>query len=116
MELVKAKDNLTYTINDVTFFIRSTATVKDKFDLDSAGEWKNGGYTMNVKTYWMKLIELFVVDWKGVTENGKAVPYSMEALLRLPADGSQDWLLKLGSYIANETGVLPVEKVAEKNA
>ena len=116
MELVKAKDNLTYTINDVTFYIRADATVKDKFELDSAGEWKNGGYVMNVKTYWMKLIELFVTGWTGVTENGKDVPYSMEALMRLPADGEQDWLLKLGSFIANSTGIMPVGKEAEKNA
>jgi hypothetical protein len=61
---------------------------------------------MAMGDYWKKMIELFVVDWKGVTEDGKPVPYSYATLLtRLPADAVEDILLKLGSFISEKVGL-----------
>lgn len=111
MELLKAKENLKYTIGDVTFLVRAQATVRDKFELDVAGDWnKDGKFVLNVGTAYRKLVELFVVGWEGVTQDGKPAPYSFDALMGLPADAVSDWILKLGTYIASTTGIIVGEE------
>jgi hypothetical protein len=117
MEVPKAKDNITYSIGDVTFHIRSQATVRDKFTVDVCGEWDNNGkFVLNHKAFYEKLVQLFVESWDGVTTDSKAVPYSFEALMSLPADPSNDWILKLGTFIASNTGIMASQEEGSKNA
>lgn len=117
MEVPKDKDNLTYAIGDVKFFIRAQATVEDKFEVDSTGTWNGQGkFVMSLNLFYRTLVERFVVGWDGVTSGGKAVPYSFAALLALPADATQDWVIKLGTFIASNTGILPAApEEASKN-
>ena len=65
-----------------------------------------------------KYIELFVENWDGVTEDGKAVPYSFDTLMnRLPGDITKDWILKLGVFIMDQLGMIKKDAgVDEKNA
>ncbi len=115
MELLKPKDNLSCTIGDVTFNIRPQMTVRDKFELDIIGEYKDGAMKITRGDLIHKLVELFVVNWSGVTQDGKPVPYSYDTLMnQLPADQTEDYIIKLGTFIVDAIGLLPKE--AEKNA
>lgn len=117
MEVSKPKENLTYAIGDVTFYVRAQATVEDKFELDVTGSWNGEGkFILSTGAFYRKLVERFVVGWKGVTDGGKDVPYSFDALMSLPADATQDWLIKIGTFIAANTGILPMQEEASKNA
>ncbi len=51
-----------------------------------------------------------------MTDGGKPVPYSFPALMALPADATQDWIIKLGTFIASNTGILAAQEEASKNA
>ena len=106
MELVKQLDNLEFVYEDVTFYIRPIATAKDRFEIDMTGDWKDGKFEMSKGDFFLKLIELFVVNWKGVTKDGKKVPYSFKTFAELP-NGKNDLILTLGGFIASKTGVLP---------
>lgn len=106
MELLKLEDNLTYQLGDVTFYFRGQMTADDKYELDMIGEWKNGTFEINRTAYFKKVVELFVTGWKGVTENGKDVPYSFHTLItRLPGHMADDWLLRLSSEITTKVGI-----------
>ncbi len=58
MEVHKPKDNLTYAIGDVKFYVRAQATVEDKFELDSSGEWNGQGkFVLSLNAFYRKLVE-----------------------------------------------------------
>jgi hypothetical protein len=107
MELLKPQDNLTFEYEDVKFFVRSPATVKDRFELDMVGDWKDGKFTMSKSAYFLKLIELFVVGWAGVTQDGKDVPYAYATLMESFPNVKNDLILTLGAFIADKVGILP---------
>ena len=117
MELLKPKDNLAFSIGEVTFYFRPQLTVRDKFQLDMIGEYRDGVFTVTRGAVIEKLVELMVVSWNGVTEDGKPVPYSFKTFIeRLPADVSNDWILRLGGHILETVGLIPKEALDEKNA
>jgi hypothetical protein len=117
MELLKGKDNLTFSVGDVKFFIRASATVRDKFAVDMTGTYENGVFKMDRVAFYHKMIELFVEGWDGVTMDGKPVPYIFATFMdSFPADPTQDVVLKLGSFIATETGIFPAGADDSKNA
>lgn len=106
MKLLKPQDNLTFEYEDLKLYIRPKATVKDRFELDMTGDWKDGSFTMSKTAYFLKLVELFVVGWDGVKDgSGKEVPYSFDTLQRLPS-GKTDLLLLLGAFIAEKVGII----------
>lgn len=116
MELLKPKDNLTFSIGDVKFFIRPQMTVRDKLELDMLGDYDNGVFQVKKGDIIAKLVELFVVGWDGVTEDGKPVPYSYRTFAeRLPADMARDWMLNLGTFIFEQLGLGKTEQGAVKN-
>ncbi len=87
MELLQLdKRPAEYQYGDVTILFRPTASVGDKFALDTAGEvTDNGQIKIDAFRFYKDIIRMFVVGWKGVTENGTEVPYSFDTLVdRLP--------------------------------
>jgi|SRR5713226_5903531 len=108
MELLKPEQEpLKLIIGDVTFHVRSNLTARDKLAMDMIGEYVNGVFVLDKVSLFEKLIELFVVGWEGVTENGKPVPYSFKTFMtRFPGDVAQDWLLRLGGFIMDSLGLV----------
>jgi hypothetical protein len=106
MELVKQQEPLEFVYKDVTFIIRATATARDKFAVDMCGEFTDGKFVLDRVAFYHKLIQLFVTGWRGVTQDGKDVPYRYDTMMTLfPADPNLDVFLKLGTFIAAETGI-----------
>lgn len=108
-ELLKpGKTTKEVAFGDVTFAFRTELTAGDKFDIDTAGFLnKDGAISIKPLELYRKVVETFVVGWKGVTEGGKDAAYSFAklSLLPVPADG-QDLIFKLGVHIAGELGLI----------
>ena len=106
MELVKQSENLVYPYKDIKIFVRSKATAGDKFAIEESGKFnvKTGKFDFNMVDFYRILVERFVIGWEGVTDGAKPVPYSFEALGNLPIDSEQDFIIKLGMFIADKTG------------
>lgn len=116
MELLKQQENAEFKIGDITFYIRTQMTVRDKFEMDIIGEYVDGHFQMKKGALIYKLVELFVVGWNGVTEDSKPVPYSYETLItRLPGDASKDIIIAIGSFIIDRLKI-GVKADDEKNA
>jgi len=110
MELLKLGERpAEYKWQDVTFYFRTKVTVGDKYEIDTAGTVVNGDkISFTPWNFYSTLIRLFVNAWDGVTEDGKTVPYSYETLMqRLPAQQSEDVVMKLGVFIAKTNGLVP---------
>lgn len=110
MELLKEVPPLEYVFKDVTFVIRAQANAHDKFQMDmSLGQINGEGKVeATLREVYQTLIKLFVVGWKGVTQDGKEVPYSYDLLTNaFPADPMDDVYMRLGGFIASKTGILP---------
>lgn len=118
MELLKLGESTArYQWQDVTFIYRTKVTTADKFEVDTAGAlMRDGKITFTPFEFYRALIRSFVVGWEGVTENGKALPYSYESLLLLPSDTESDLIMKLGIKIAQDTGFIAEEKVVKAEA
>lgn len=100
MELQKAGESLPFKWKDITFHIRSKALAGDKHELVTLGELDGKGRSVIPQSkLYRKIIERFVISWEGVTEDGKAVPFSVENLERLPMDPKEDVFLVLGGHI-----------------
>jgi hypothetical protein len=116
MELVKQSENLVYTYKDIKILVRSKATAGDKFAVEESGKFNSetGKFDFNMVEFYRILVRRFVVGWEGVTDGGKPVAYSYDALSSLPIDHEQDFIIKLGMFIADKTGFSKVEAEASK--
>lgn len=104
-----------FIYKDVVFFYRTNVTVGDQFALNSAGSSYEGDQ-IKFKTwdFCLQIVKTFVTGWKGVTLNGKEVPYSFDALMNeLPAEIGNDLIMVLGMEIAKNAGLLPKEANGE---
>lgn len=119
MELLKLDDRpAEFKFGEVTFFFRTRVSVGDRHQIINAGASYEGD-TVVFKPWelYTKLIRIFVTSWKGVTLDGKEVPYSYDALMtRLPADMTQDVITKLGLAIAEVNGFIPGESTKQVEA
>lgn len=100
MELQKVGESVRFKWKDVVFHLRPKATAGDKHELVTLGELNEKGRSVIPQNkLYRKVIERFVTGWEGVTEGGKAVPFSVENMERLPMDGKEDVFLVLGGHI-----------------
>lgn len=119
MELLKLDERSEeFEYKGVTFFVKKNFTPEDKFFIDTSGELgKDGRIKFHPREYYRALIQVFVVGWKGVTENGKEVPYSFETLCtRLPADMTDGLFLKLSLFIGKLHGFTKSDEELKKEA
>lgn len=114
MELQKQTEHLEFKWKDVTFTVRGRGTAEDKFEIDVLYDVDKAG-TVKVprREIYRTLIARFVTGWHGVTEGGKTVPFSLEALGRLPVAPQEDVILDLGSFIFNHCGLWPKTEETE---
>lgn len=109
MELLKEKSTEVYVHEDVKFTIRTNVTVGDKFELDTAGSIADKDeITFKPWEFYKTMLRLFVISWEGVSVDGKPVPWNFDTFMSsFPASGDgSDLVMKLGSFIAEKTGVL----------
>lgn len=116
MELLKLDERpAEFKWKDVTFYFRKRVTVGDKYEIDTAGTVMDGEkISFTPWGFYTTVIRIFVTGWDGVSDGGKAVPYSFETLMnRLPADTTEDLVMKLGFQIAKELGLVTSEPKQE---
>ncbi len=118
MELLKDKNTEAFQYQDVKFVIRTNVTVGDKFEFDTSGTISEGDkISFRPWEMYKTLIRLFVVSWEGVTKEGQPVPWGFQMFMdSFPTseDGS-DLVMKLGSFIAEKTGMLKAKEDERKN-
>jgi hypothetical protein len=115
MELLKLDERpAEYKWEDVTFLIRTRMGPGDKFAVDTAGHLlENGKVTFKAWKLYEVLIKTFVVGWKGVTENGKEVPWDYDVFAtRFPVK-DKDVIMLLGEFIADTVNIFGVSKGTE---
>ena len=122
MELMSNRaETTTWGWGDITFMIRTTVTAMDEFTIMNLPTEQHSDKKFYYKReeFFKKLIERFVLDWQGVTDNGRVIPYSFEVLELLPARERNEGELPpkgtifedLGSYIRDGIWNPYVEKV-----
>jgi hypothetical protein len=110
VELLKTDSRpLEFQFEDVTFLVKPHATVRDHLELiDTFGVDGKGMITTQSSKLYRFLIRQFVMDWRGVTQNGKSVPYSYETFENdFPIDAKGSLCALLGAFIMQNTGLLP---------
>jgi len=83
MELVKPKEPLAFKYKDVTFMVKAQAVDSDRLEFLSAGQIDGRRMTIPAAEFRRALIRSMVIDWRGVTLDGKPVPYSFETFMTL---------------------------------
>jgi len=115
MELLKLDERpAEYKWEDVTFLFRTIMGPGDKFAVDTAGHlMENGKITFKVWELYKALIKTFVVGWKGVTENGKEVPWDYNLFMtRFPVK-EKDVVMLLGEHISETVNIFGLSKETE---
>lgn len=118
MELLQLDEKpVEYKHKDVTFLVRKNATVADRLAIDCAGVLeKDGRVRFDLRNYYEVLIKTFVVGWAGVTRAGKDVAYSYDLLMNnFPMSDEGDLLIKLGTFISEQTGLYQKKEEEQKN-
>ncbi len=112
MELKGRKPDLEFQWHDIKFMVRQEATREDRFELNILYDVdKKGKVEVPRGQIYKTLITRFVTGWHGVTEDGNAVPFSLEAMARLPLNGdNEDVYLLLGAFIVKHTGIFTVNE------
>lgn len=113
MELLKLDERpAEFKWKDVTIIYRVNVSAEDKFVVDTAGTHINGEkIEFKPWEFYKTMIRVFVIGWRGVTENGKEIPYSYDTFLkRLPGDLQEDLIMQLGHDIAVKNGFLNEKK------
>lgn len=97
------------------FHIRPKATAEDRFEITVLYDADAKGHVkVPRRDVYRTLIERFVVGWTGVTEDGKPVPFSMDALGRFPVDKNEDVMIILGHFIFKSCGLWETDEAAGK--
>lgn len=115
MEISKNTKHEEFVWRDVAFKVRTSATVGDRYEVDMLYEVDAKGVVkVPRREMYLTLIERFVDGWRGVTEEGRAVPFSLPALLTLPSCGNEDPVLLLGAFVLNRCGLFPTTEDAAR--
>lgn len=116
MELVRPEKPLEFQYEDVTFLVKAKASAGDRMDVKTSGRWDKGGYHFSTPEFNRAIIRRMVLGWRGVTLDGKDVPYAFETMDNyFPITGDEDVYNALGVFIVEKTGILKQDNV-QKNA
>jgi hypothetical protein len=111
MELLKLDERpVEYKWEDVTFVVKKTYSTADKFAVDTAGQLlESGKISFKPWELYKVLIRTFVIGWKGVTENGKEVPWDYDVFMsRFPVK-NRDVVMLLGLFISEQINIFGEE-------
>lgn len=121
MELIKQK-LVEFQYKDVTFFVKTRASEGDSFSVKNTNVGslivKEGKLIREADmVLWGKLlVRLFVVKWKGVTEEGKEVPYSYDVFeSSFPADEEDVLWNKIVNFIISNVDIFSKAAAILKN-
>jgi hypothetical protein len=115
MELLKLDERpVEYKWEDVTFVVKKTLSPEDKFAIDTAGQlMENGKVSFKPWELYKVLIRTFVVSWKGVTEDGKEIPWDYTIFMsRFPVK-DKDIVMLLGLFISEQVNIFGSEATGQ---
>lgn len=118
MELFKPQAPLEFKFEDVTFLVKARAVDADRLEVWGSGEVDNGRIVSRRAEFVKALIRCFVLDWRGVTIDGKPAPYSVELFFKaFPSGeaGAPNVFLAISDFILSNTDIFKKDE-AEKNA
>jgi len=90
---------------DVTFFVKPVASEEDRMVVALSGLSDGAMVRFSKPDYCKTVIQCMVTGWKGVTEGGKAVPYSFDLLADFPRVEGKNVYLELGAFIIEHTDI-----------
>ena len=96
---------LEFKYEDVTFFVKPSATEEDRMFVSLSGVSDGDKVRFSRAEYCRSIIQCMVTGWKGVTEDGKEVPYSFELLSNFPRIEDHNVYIDLGSFIIEKTDI-----------
>lgn len=106
MEIRKHKsDPLEFKYEDVVFFIKPHASEEDRMVVNLSGVREGDRVVFSRAEYCKTIIKCMVTGWKGVTEDGKEVPYSFDLLSDFPRVNDHNVYIDLGSFIIEKTDI-----------
>lgn len=119
MEISKGGEPLEFRYKDVTFFIKRHAVESDALEAWGAASIDPAGALVAPRAEYVKaLIRCFVLGWKGVTRDGKEVPYSLDAFYhgfpRQSGGSEPSVFVQIANFILEKTD-FQKEDVARKN-
>ena len=119
MELIKGGEPLEFKYKDVTFYVKRHSVESDALEAWGAASMDPTGALVAPRAEYVKaLVRCFVLGWKGVTRDGKEVPYSLGAFYnefpRQEGGGEPSIFVQLASFILEKTD-FQKEDTARKN-
>lgn len=106
MEIRKSKaETVEFKYEDVVFFIKPHATEEDRMIVNLSGAREGDRVVFSRSEYCKTIIKCMVTGWKGVTEDGKEVPYSFDLLSNFPRVKDRNVYIDLGSFIIENTDI-----------
>ena len=108
MELIdptKAK-TIEYKHGDVTIVAKTEANEDDRLRAGFAGRTKGAPWSSEQNANFCRIVcQLMIVDWKGVTHEGKPVDYDFDLLKHLPRIAGKNIFLELGLFLIKNTDI-----------
>ena len=100
MEIQKHEEKpLEFKWRDVIFKVKPRANSGDRLAVFMRDQRTTAGYSLT-------LVERMVVDWEGVTQDGKPVPYSFQLLAEhMPSTMQDNALVALADFIYAHTDI-----------
>lgn len=79
MELIEPSKPLEFIFKDVTFYVKPLCSAGDKAEILLIGENQGRGQVrVSAAAYVQTVLRRMILGWKGVTRQGREVPYSWE--------------------------------------
>ena len=116
MELVKHSQPLEFKYEDIVFLVKKHANAEDKMEVALSGKRDGNDIFWTRAEYCKTIIRRMVLGWKGVTQDGKEVPYSFDALCELPHVEGRNVFLALGEFVMEHTDIRNSKAKDLKNA
>lgn len=113
MELIRRREPLQFKHEDVVFLVKPQTTAADRMEMFMSGRVEACGSKMTVADFNKALIRCFVVGWKGVTFEGKEVPYAYETLMD-SFPNNDDVLTRLSAFILEHTDAFKKDEALKK--
>lgn len=118
MELIKPKPPLEFKYKDCVFIVKAQSSDADKMEVLAAGSGEGNRVSIPRAEFYRALIRCFVINWKGVTSEGKEVPYSFEVFMKFfpvhHGKGSSV-VIELGDFIVEHTDIFKRDELEKKD-
>jgi len=107
MEASKHGQPKEFTYGDMVVLVKPHATSQDRMEVAFSKD--------DVPTRFKLAARLMVIGWRGLTRDGKEVPYSPEELRNVPDLPDHNFAIELGLFIWKETDISGMKDKDLKN-